>query len=203
MVFVDNCYGEFVEDKEPCHVGADLIAGSLIKNPGGTVAKSGERIADENWLKFSDGSSFYVLLFIVRRVFQPIFSVLFAPGCGNLVAPSQQLCTVVRFRTPTTNSLFSFFSTSTVESRFIVAESHRLPFLFARLCVVVLSHPPLIRFVFSSPKGGTSRVDEASSGLRQTVSEPRGWQGGRPWVKTKTCIRYEKRLQRVQYCIVR
>lgn len=42
VLFVDNCYGEFVEDREPCHVGADLIAGSLIKNPGGTIAKSGE-----------------------------------------------------------------------------------------------------------------------------------------------------------------
>lgn len=43
VVFVDNCYGEFVEDQEPCHVGADLVAGSLIKNPGGTVVKSGEK----------------------------------------------------------------------------------------------------------------------------------------------------------------
>src|SRR5690606_24235703 len=34
IVFVDNCYGEFVEEKEPLHVGADVIAGSLIKNPG-------------------------------------------------------------------------------------------------------------------------------------------------------------------------
>ncbi|MTT32902.1 hypothetical protein GMB86_12885 [Terrilactibacillus sp. BCM23-1] len=41
IVFVDNCYGEFVELKEPCHVGADLIAGSLIKNPGGGLAKVG------------------------------------------------------------------------------------------------------------------------------------------------------------------
>ncbi|WLR43462.1 aminotransferase class I/II-fold pyridoxal phosphate-dependent enzyme [Bacillus carboniphilus] len=41
IVFVDNCYGEFVEDKEPCHVGADLMAGSLIKNPGGGLAKTG------------------------------------------------------------------------------------------------------------------------------------------------------------------
>ncbi len=41
IVFVDNCYGEFVEDQEPSHVGADLIAGSLIKNPGGGLAKSG------------------------------------------------------------------------------------------------------------------------------------------------------------------
>lgn len=41
VVFVDNCYGEFVEDKEPCHVGADLMAGSLIKNPGGGIAKTG------------------------------------------------------------------------------------------------------------------------------------------------------------------
>lgn len=41
VVFVDNCYGEFVEDQEPCHVGADLMAGSLIKNPGGGIAKTG------------------------------------------------------------------------------------------------------------------------------------------------------------------
>lgn len=41
IVFVDNCYGEFVETKEPCHVGADLIAGSLIKNPGGGIVKTG------------------------------------------------------------------------------------------------------------------------------------------------------------------
>lgn len=39
VVFVDNCYGEFVEDMEPCHVGADLMAGSLIKNPGGELLK--------------------------------------------------------------------------------------------------------------------------------------------------------------------
>lgn len=39
VVFVDNCYGEFVEEKEPCHVGADLMAGSLIKNPGGDWRK--------------------------------------------------------------------------------------------------------------------------------------------------------------------
>ncbi|WP_096154556.1 MULTISPECIES: methionine gamma-lyase family protein [Bacillus] len=41
VVFVDNCYGEFVELQEPCHVGADLMAGSLIKNPGGGLAKTG------------------------------------------------------------------------------------------------------------------------------------------------------------------
>ncbi|MGE6752987.1 aminotransferase class I/II-fold pyridoxal phosphate-dependent enzyme [Rossellomorea sp. NPDC071047] len=41
VVFVDNCYGEFVEESEPCHIGADLMAGSLIKNPGGGLAKTG------------------------------------------------------------------------------------------------------------------------------------------------------------------
>lgn len=41
IFFVDNCYGEFVEDKEPLEVGADLIAGSLIKNPGGGIVKMG------------------------------------------------------------------------------------------------------------------------------------------------------------------
>ena len=45
VIMVDNCYGEFVETKEPCQVGADLIAGSLIKNPGGGIAPTGGYIA--------------------------------------------------------------------------------------------------------------------------------------------------------------
>ena len=45
ICMVDNCYGEFVETIEPCAVGADLIAGSLIKNPGGGLARSGGYIA--------------------------------------------------------------------------------------------------------------------------------------------------------------
>jgi cystathionine beta-lyase family protein involved in aluminum resistance len=44
-VFVDNCYGELVEETEPCDVGADLVAGSLIKNLGGTLAPAGGYIA--------------------------------------------------------------------------------------------------------------------------------------------------------------
>ncbi|WP_027084804.1 aminotransferase class I/II-fold pyridoxal phosphate-dependent enzyme [Cohnella panacarvi] len=45
VVFVDNCYGEFTEETEPTEVGVDLIAGSLIKNPGGGLATSGGYIA--------------------------------------------------------------------------------------------------------------------------------------------------------------
>lgn len=45
IVMVDNCYGEFTEKKEPTTVGADLIAGSMIKNPGGGIAKTGGYIA--------------------------------------------------------------------------------------------------------------------------------------------------------------
>ncbi|MBX6395758.1 MAG: methionine gamma-lyase family protein [Alicyclobacillaceae bacterium] len=41
VVLVDNCYGEFTEDREPTEVGADLVAGSLIKNPGGGLAPTG------------------------------------------------------------------------------------------------------------------------------------------------------------------
>ena len=44
-VVVDNCYGEFTDTKEPCHVGADLMAGSLIKNPGGGLAPAGGYVA--------------------------------------------------------------------------------------------------------------------------------------------------------------
>ena len=45
VVFVDNCYGELVQDQEPTAVGADLIAGSLIKNLGGTIAPTGGYVA--------------------------------------------------------------------------------------------------------------------------------------------------------------
>ncbi len=45
IVMVDNCYGEFVEESEPLSVGADLIAGSRIKNPGGGIAPTGGYIA--------------------------------------------------------------------------------------------------------------------------------------------------------------
>ena len=45
IVFVDNCYGEFVQRVEPVQVGADIMAGSLIKNAGGGIAKNGGYIA--------------------------------------------------------------------------------------------------------------------------------------------------------------
>ena len=45
FVMVDNCYGEFVEEMEPTAVGADLMVGSLIKNPGGGMAESGGYLA--------------------------------------------------------------------------------------------------------------------------------------------------------------
>lgn len=45
VVMVDNCYGELVEKNEPTEVGADLMAGSLIKNAGGSIARTGGYIA--------------------------------------------------------------------------------------------------------------------------------------------------------------
>ncbi|MBP2655312.1 MAG: Aluminum resistance family protein [Firmicutes bacterium] len=45
ICFVDNCYGEFVEECEPTAVGADILAGSLIKNPGGGIAPTGGYVA--------------------------------------------------------------------------------------------------------------------------------------------------------------
>ena len=50
IVMVDNCYGEFTDKKEPCDVGADLVAGSLIKNPGGGIAPTGGYIAGKKKL---------------------------------------------------------------------------------------------------------------------------------------------------------
>ncbi|MFT8312320.1 MAG: methionine gamma-lyase family protein [Sporolactobacillus sp.] len=70
LVFVDNCYGEFTETLEPCHVGADLMAGSLIKNPGGGLAKVGGYIV---------GREDLVSMCSER---------LTAPGLGKEVGPS-------------------------------------------------------------------------------------------------------------------
>jgi cystathionine beta-lyase family protein involved in aluminum resistance len=70
VVFVDNCYGEFVETSEPCEVGADLMAGSLIKNPGGGLVKSGGYIVGrEKWV-------------------EQCASRLTAPGLGKEIGPT-------------------------------------------------------------------------------------------------------------------
>ncbi len=66
-IFVDNCYGEFVEKQEPCDVGADVAVGSLIKNPGGGLTPTGGYIV---------GKEKYIDL-IGRR--------LTAPSIGNEV----------------------------------------------------------------------------------------------------------------------
>lgn len=50
IIMVDNCYGEFAETQEPLESGADLIAGSLIKNPGGALATSGGYVAGKETL---------------------------------------------------------------------------------------------------------------------------------------------------------
>lgn len=70
IIFVDNCYGEFVETKEPSQVGADLVAGSLIKNPGGTLAPFGGYIV---------GSA---------NLIEQVYSRLTAPGLGADVGPT-------------------------------------------------------------------------------------------------------------------
>lgn len=70
IIFVDNCYGEFVEEKEPLEVGADLIAGSLIKNPGGGIAPCGGYIVGRKDL--------------VDRA----AARLTAPGIGKEIGPS-------------------------------------------------------------------------------------------------------------------
>ena len=51
IIFVDNCYGEFVETKEPTEIGVNLMCGSLIKNPGGAIAQTGGYIVGNENLK--------------------------------------------------------------------------------------------------------------------------------------------------------
>ncbi len=65
IIFVDNCYGEFVEKEEPLEVGADLIAGSLIKNPGGGLAPTGGYVVGK------------------KRYVMGVSNALTAPGLGK------------------------------------------------------------------------------------------------------------------------
>jgi len=69
IVFVDNCYGEFVEEKEPGDIGADIVVGSLIKNAGGGIALTGGYIVGKKHL--------------IKR----ISAMLTAPGLGKEVGP--------------------------------------------------------------------------------------------------------------------
>jgi cystathionine beta-lyase family protein involved in aluminum resistance len=70
IIFVDNCYGELVEEREPLEVGADVLAGSLIKNVGGGLAPTGGYLA---------GSAALIEWMATR---------IFAPGIGAGLGPT-------------------------------------------------------------------------------------------------------------------
>jgi len=70
LVVVDNCYGELVEEREPCAVGADAVVGSLIKNPGGGLAESGAYVAGK------------------KDIVDCVAERVFAPGLGSAVGPT-------------------------------------------------------------------------------------------------------------------
>jgi len=87
VVFVDNCYGEFVELEEPVEAGADLVAGSLIKNPGGGLAPSGGYVAGKKelvkmaanrWTAPGVGSGIGPAPDYIRLLYQGLF---IAPRC--------------------------------------------------------------------------------------------------------------------------
>jgi cystathionine beta-lyase family protein involved in aluminum resistance len=69
-VMVDNCYGEFTETSEPGHWGADVLAGSLLKNPGGGLAPTGGYIAGR------------------RHLVERIGDHIYGPGMGTDMGPS-------------------------------------------------------------------------------------------------------------------
>jgi len=82
IVFADNCYGEFTEEREPTEVGVDLIAGSLIKNPGGGLAASGGYIAGKRqWVDLAAyrmtapgiGGEVGAMLGTTRSIYQGLF----------------------------------------------------------------------------------------------------------------------------------
>ena len=99
ICFVDNCYGEFVEDSEPLENGANIIAGSLIKNLGGTVVPTGGYIAgDKNLVELACsrltapgiGSNAGINFGLGRLILQGLFlspqMVVQSLNCADLIA---------------------------------------------------------------------------------------------------------------------
>jgi cystathionine beta-lyase family protein involved in aluminum resistance len=72
-VVVDNCYGEWTEAEEPGHVGADLVVGSFMKNPGGTLAPYGAYVAGR------------------RTLLEAVAAYLYGPAVGREAAPHGDL----------------------------------------------------------------------------------------------------------------
>ncbi len=104
IIFVDNCYGEFTEEKEPIEIGADIIAGSLLKNPGGGLVNCGGYISGKKHLvdlaanrltapglgshvgaSLFDNKYMYQGLFMApHSVFQALRSICYAAALFNL-----------------------------------------------------------------------------------------------------------------------
>ncbi|MEG4109215.1 aminotransferase class I/II-fold pyridoxal phosphate-dependent enzyme [Microcoleus sp. S13_C5] len=104
ICFVDNCYGEFVDDCEPTAVGADLMAGSLIKNPGGTIVPAGGYVAGRADLVEAAtcrltapgiGSSGGATFDLNRLLFQGLFM---APGCVGEAMKGNHLTAYVFYK---------------------------------------------------------------------------------------------------------
>ncbi|MDQ6933036.1 MAG: methionine gamma-lyase family protein [Candidatus Eremiobacteraeota bacterium] len=70
LILVDNCYGELVEEREPTHVGADAVIGSLIKNLGGAVAPGGAYVVGK------------------QTIIDRVAAQTYAPGLGSALGPT-------------------------------------------------------------------------------------------------------------------
>jgi cystathionine beta-lyase family protein involved in aluminum resistance len=111
IIMVDNCYGELVEDREPGHVGADILAGSLMKNLGGGIASSGGYVAGradliamvadrltapglgkEQGANFNQNNSFFKGIFLAPKAVKEamktaVFSAYMMEKLGYVVSP--------------------------------------------------------------------------------------------------------------------
>ena len=85
ICFVDNCYGEFIDMQEPTDVGADLMAGSLIKNPGGGIAPTGGYICGKH--EFVEKASYRLTAPGIGRECGSTFGVMRQLFQGLFLAP--------------------------------------------------------------------------------------------------------------------
>ncbi len=153
LIAVDNCYGEFVETAEPTAVGADLAAGSLIKNPGGGIAPTGGYIAGRKDLvhlcaQRLTAPGVGAEIGCTGEMLRPLFlGLYFAPGVVAEALKSAVYASALFARLG--------FSTSPAfhEARGDIITAVSLPDAdtLCRLCRTIQAHSPIDSFVHPEP----------------------------------------------------
>lgn len=153
IIFVDNCYGEFVEEKEPLQVGADIIAGSLIKNPGGGLVRAGGYIAGKEELIHKSanrltapglGKETGATLHMLQEMYQGFFMAphIVGESLQGAVFTARLMQKVGIYSTP----FFDTYRTDIIQSIFLEDETRMI-----RFCQLIQENSPINAYVSPYP----------------------------------------------------